>query len=600
MVERRKPSESSPPPVSSRLLVVDDNPNNRNMLSRRLSRRGYAVEVAESGPEALEKINRAHYDLVLLDQMMPGMSGLDLLRLLRATHSQSELPVIMVTPGDNRQSMVDALGQGANDHVSKPIDLPVVAARIQAQLERSRADRDIKASDPLTQLYNRSFLLARLTEVLTRQQRAASGQAAVLLIDLDDFKRFNDSFGHAAGDRILVETARRFQAALTDEVALGENGISGSHVLARVGGAEFAVLLDSVAHTQHAEAVAQRLLSCLQPPFELPEAHLSVPPASGSQILMSASLGIAVLARGKATAAELLRDAGLARSCAQGHGKERGQNRCEIFDPTMRLRAQVRMALAIDLRHAIERDQLVVFYQPQVHLATRAVVGFEALLRWRHPEYGLVPPADFIPIAEETGLIGSLGSWILRQACMQLKSWQAKFPCDPPLSMNVNLSVKQLADPGLASGIEKILAETGVQPESLKLELTESTLVSQMESAREALSRLQSLRIGLDLDDFGTGYSSLRYLSTLHFDSLKIDRSFVNRLESDPESGAIVEAILNLARTLHMTVVAEGIENEEQLARLVDLGCDTGQGFLFSKPVAADSAEELLAAVLAA
>jgi EAL domain-containing protein (putative c-di-GMP-specific phosphodiesterase class I) len=315
---------------------------------------------------------------------------------------------------------------------------------------------------------------------------------------------------------------------------------------------------------------------------------------------MSASMGIAVLARGQATAPELLRDAGLAMSCAKEAAHEPGKSRCEMFTPAMRRRAQVRMALAIDLRHAIERQQLVAFYQPKVHLATRAVVGFEALMRWQHPEYGLVLPAAFIPLAEETGLIVPLGAWILREACTQLKAWQSKFPSDPPLSMNVNLSVKQLSDPGLVASIETILAETGVAPESLKLELTESSLVSQIESARDTLARLQSMRIGLDLDDFGTGYSSLSYLRTLNFDSLKIDRSFVNRLDSDPESGAIVETILNLARTLHMTVVAEGIESEEQRAKLIDLGCDTGQGFLFSKPVAAEAAEELLASLNAA
>jgi len=250
------------------------------------------------------------------------------------------------------------------------------------------------------------------------------------------------------------------------------------------------------------------------------------------------------------------------------------------------------------LRFAIERNQLVVFYQPKMNLATRSIVGFEALLRWRHPLYGLVPPADFIPIAEETGVIVPVGAWVLRQACMQLKSWHAKFPCDPPLSMNVNLSVKQLGDPELVESVAGILAETGIPPESLNLELTESSLVSELESARDVLSSLQSLHVGLDLDDFGTGYSSFSYLRTLNFDALKIDRSFINRLESDSESRAIVETILNLARTLHMEVVAEGIETEEQLAKLVDLGCATGQGFLFSKPIAAELAEQLLAPAL--
>jgi EAL domain-containing protein (putative c-di-GMP-specific phosphodiesterase class I) len=243
---------------------------------------------------------------------------------------------------------------------------------------------------------------------------------------------------------------------------------------------------------------------------------------------------------------------------------------------------------------------MVVFYQSKVNLRSGAIVGFEALLRWRHPQYGLIQPTVFIPIAEDTGLIIPLGAWILRQACVQLQAWQAKFPCAPPLSINVNLSAKQLADPLLVASIESLLNQTGIPPETLNLEITESELVPEIESTRAVLACLKSLGIRLKLDDFGTGYSSLSCLSTLHFDSLKIDRSFVQHVDSDPESRAIVETILNLAGGLRMTVVAEGVENEGQRTRLLDLGCDVGQGFLFSKPVEAEAAEQLLSSQLAA
>jgi diguanylate cyclase (GGDEF)-like protein len=568
-------SESSARCDSHKLLVVDDNENSRDLLSRRLGGCGYAVEVAESGAAALEKINRAQYDLILLDQIMPGMSGLDLLRLLRATYSQSELPVIMVTAVNSSQTMVDALEQGANDYVVKPVDLPVVTARIQSQLARSDADRQSKVRDSLTGLGNRNFFLSRLAEALARRDDALPPPLAVLLIDLDGFKPLNDSFGHPAGDRILIEAANRFQEVLSNL------GISHSPPLARIGADEFAVLLDPAVPAGYAEEVAKALLACLALPFAV----------QGSLVSMTASLGIALSRDSKAAANELLRDADLAMVRA----RELGRNRSQLFSPAMHERARVRMGMEIDLGRAVEREQLAVFYQPKIRLATRSVIGFEALLRWRHSVYGLLPPSDFIPIAEETGLILPLGEWILREACTQLKTWQDRFPCSPPLSMNVNLSVKQLADPRLVSIVESALAETGIPPETLHLELTESSLASEIESAREVLSHLKALRVRLKLDDFGTGYSSLSHLRTLHFDSLKIDRSFINRLASDPESHAIVATILNLARSLRMTVVAEGIESEDQLARLIDLGCPTGQGFLFSEPVAADVAERMLA-----
>jgi EAL domain-containing protein (putative c-di-GMP-specific phosphodiesterase class I) len=258
------------------------------------------------------------------------------------------------------------------------------------------------------------------------------------------------------------------------------------------------------------------------------------------------------------------------------------------------------MAMAIELHQAIARNQMELFYQPIVNLQTRCAVGFEALLRWRHPDYGLIQPLDFIPIAEDTGLIIPLGNWVLRQAAAQLKIWQAAFPLTPALSMNVNVSVKQLAGPQLAHVVAGLLSETGIPPETFNLEITESALIPELDSVQNILSGLRDLHVGLKLDDFGTGYSSLSCLRTLQFDSLKIDRSFVQRLNLDAESCAIVETILSLAGSLHMTVVAEGIQTEEQRATLLRLGCETGQGFLFSKPVAAEAAERALASEISA
>jgi len=560
-----------------KLLVVDDNPQNRELLLRRLTGSGYQVEVAEGGAEALEKINQAHYDLVLLDQVMPGMSGLDLLRLLRATHSSSELPVIMVSALNDSEVIVDAFDLGANDYVVKPIDLRVMDARIQTQLLRSQAERQHRLLDPLTGLGNRAMFLSQLEQALPRHNPGES--LTVLLLDLDGFQNLNDNLGHHSGDQALVEVTDRFRKIIT------ESAIHPSCVLARVGSDEFAFLLETT-RAEQAEALAKTLLSSLSRPFSL----------GNSQVSISACAGIALCASPQTVATELLRDARVAMLEA----RREGRSRCQTFDPQLRQHARIRMAMAIDLYQALERNQMAVFYQPKVDLRTRSAIGFEALLRWRHPRYGLIAPSDFIPIAEETGLIIPLGTWVLRQAGAQLKTWQTKFPCTPPLSMNVNVSVKQLAGFELVETVAAVLAETGIPPETLKLEITEGSLIPEIESVQDVLARLRTLHIGLKLDDFGTGYSSLSCLRTLHFDSLKIDRSFVQRLNVDQESCAIVETILNLARSLHMTVVAEGIQNEEQRTTLLKLGCKTGQGFLFSKPVAADAAERALASEISA
>ncbi len=560
----------------NKLLLVDDDVDNSDMLSRRLIRKGYRVEVARSGESALEKLDQSHYDLVLLDQMMPGMSGLDLLRLLRATYSPSELPVIMVTAVDQSEAMVEALHQGANDYVCKPVDLPVVTARIESQLTRSSADRMLKASDPLTGLANRSQLMHRLSSSVVRSHAAGEMPVGVLLLDLDGFKVVNDSFGHRTGDYLLIQVAVRLRKVVE------AFGLSRGTTIARMGGDEFVILVDSLQDKDQLEMMAGAILTCLAQSVLI----------DGLELSIRASIGLAVLRDEHGTAEALLREADLAMYRA----KELGKNRWHMFEPFLNERAQARMATVIDLRHAPERGELFAVYQPKVNLATQAIVGFEALLRWRHPVRGLLSPADFIPVAEETGLIIPIGEWILGEACRQLKIWQLRFPANPPLSMNVNLSVKQLTDPNLLRAVTRALTETGIPPETLKLELTESSLMTEIESATHVLANIRAMRVGLYLDDFGTGYSSLGYLKNFRFDSVKIDPSFVNKLTSDPESHAIVETIVNLAKTLRMTVVAEGIENESQLNELTRLGCHTGQGYYFSPALESEPAERLLEA----
>ena len=573
---------------ANKLLVVDPDAGNRQRFSRLLEQRGYAVEGAADAQEALSKISLHSYDLVLLDQLIAdvagatgaqdaaGMSGLDLLRLLRATHSPNELPVILVAGERQNQAVVAALDEGANDSVMKPLDLPSIHARIQAQLTRAQHERHLILADDLTGLECRTQFQRGLQEALAKRERAGPQGLglAVFVLGLDGFKMLNDTYGHRVGDQLLQEVASRLRTVA------GRNGQGQRLSLARTSGDEFAVAVPSAGSLAQLQSLAAAFLNAIERPIRCGDYQLAV----------TASLGIAAAAGRGDTPESLLRDADLAMCRAKALGK----NRWQVFDPVQGEQRRLRAALATDLRHALERDELVLFYQPEIHLPTRQPVGFEALLRWRHPQRGLISPHDFIPLAEESGLIIPMGAWVLEQACRQLHDWQTRFPFTPPLSMNVNLSVKQLADPHLVQRVKDVLAATCIPPASLRLELTESSLIEEIPTARDILANLQALGIGLKLDDFGTGYSSLSYLHTLHFDSLKIDRSFMHRLTSDADSFAIVRTILELARSLHMNVVAEGIETEDQLRELIGLGCDTGQGYLFSRPVPAHAVQRIL------
>lgn len=568
------PTKIFPAPGSNRLLVVDDEANNRAALARRLTQKGYIVEVAEDGPQALARIPQGRYDLVLLDQMMPGMRGIEVLRRLRNTYSQSELPVIMVTGVDQSHTVVEALRLGANDYVVKPVDTTVVAARIQSQLARSEAERVMRVMDPLTGLGNRQLYLDRAAAALDRARAAEPGSLAVIVLDLDDFRAINDSFGCEAGNQVLEQIAGRLKTSMAG------SGISADqYTLARIG-SEFVVLLDGVSHDLP-ERLAEELLAIFAAPVYFGGVHHEI----------SVSVGVAVNNSQERIAEDLLRDAGLAAGTAHDLGK----NRWQKFEPGMLDHAQASMSIAIDLSHAIERGELLAVYQPEVDLVTREIVGFECLLRWRRAGLGCRPPSEFIGTAEQTNLIIPIGAWVVEQACRQLKIWQTRFPRARPLTMNVNLSAKQLADPNLVDCVQRSLMETGIPPQTLAFELTESALITEIESGTEMLARLRTLGVGLKLDDFGTGYSSLSYLRTFQFDSLKIDRSFVSQVASNPETRAIVEMIVRLAHGLNMNVVAEGIEDLHQLAEAARLGCDTAQGYYFSGALEQHDAERLLA-----
>jgi predicted signal transduction protein with EAL and GGDEF domain len=348
--------------------------------------------------------------------------------------------------------------------------------------------------------------------------------------------------------------------------------------VARIGGDEFAILLSHVQHEAEAAVVAGRILDRLSEPLYF----------EGRRMFVSASIGIALNSTG-ATPEDLLRNA----DTAMYHAKTNGKARFEFFNDGLREQVVTRFETETDLRKGIDEQQLVVFYQPIVSLIENRICGFEALVRWNHPERGLIVPSEFIPIAEESDLIIHLGRWVLRESCRQMAEWQRRFTCSLPLSISVNVSSRQLSDPHLVEDVKFALAESGLSPESLALELTESSIMGDAELTLAALESLKKMNIRLEIDDFGTGYSSLSYLQQLPFDTLKIDRSFISELSTGTGSLDIVKAILELAHSLRLEVITEGVETEQQVCRLRELGCNFLQGYLFSKPVNAEAAEKL-------
>jgi diguanylate cyclase (GGDEF)-like protein len=413
--------------------------------------------------------------------------------------------------------------------------------------------------DSLTGLPNRAHFLDRTSHALARANRMDI-PIAVLFLDLDNFKFINDRFGHTLGDELLTRVAQ----ILRFRVREGE-------LLTRLGGDEFAVLLEDTGDIDSAARVAERLLDALHEPLML----------SGRPVFVSASVGIVTSDLRHSTPEDLLRDADIALYRA----KDAGKQQFAIFEEAMHADITDRHELESDLRRALKNDEFVLEYQPKLDLATRALVGVEALIRWEHPTRGRISPATFIPIAEQSGLILPIGRWVLREACTQAAAWCHVLDGAGSFMVSVNLSARQFMDPNLVEDVSSILVQTGLNPACLGLEITESAVMDDVELARSRLQELKGLGVGLGVDDFGTGYSSMAYLKRFPLDVLKIDRSFVNGLGSSAEDRAIVAATITLAHALGLRVVAEGIETEEQLTELQRLGCDVAQGYFFSRPV---------------
>jgi diguanylate cyclase (GGDEF)-like protein/PAS domain S-box-containing protein len=681
------------------LLIADDNSMNLNRMLRRLSKQGFDTHGAGSGQDALDWLGSNHADLVLLNVEMPDINGMEILKILRQTYTPSQLPIIMVTDKAGSEDIVAALSAGANDYVAKPIDFPVVLARIQTQLSRKHAEEalheseeryalaargvndglwdwdlrtdkmyfstrwksmlgweeheigdspnewfsrihpddvdrvraDINAQleeltphyedeyrilhrngnylwmlgrglavkngsgkasriagsqtditrgkvvDVLTGLPNRVLFMDRLSRTFEKAKRRKDKTFGLIFLDLDSFKLINDSLGHLIGDQLLVAISSRLERTVrtSDSVArLGRN-----HTIARLGGDEFTILLEEISNTQDAICVAERIASDLSAPFMI----------GGQELFPSASIGIAVYSPSYQNPEDLLRDADTAMYSA----KAKGKGRYEVFDANMRANAIARLQLETELRRAVERREFENYYQAIVSLKTGRICGFEALVRWNNSTRGIIPPGEFITMAEESGLIVPMGQWVLETACQQMRIWQARFNAVPPLTISVNLSARHFYLNDLLQQCRDILYETQLSHSSLVLEVTESAMMPDPEAVIGLMSQLKELGIKIALDDFGTGYSSLSYLHRFPLDSLKIDRTFISRIMEDDE---IVRTILHLGRNLGLRVIAEGIETLEQVKKLQELGCEYGQGYYFSVPVNAQETTDILAA----
>lgn len=691
----------------NRVLVVDDNGPNRQMLTRRLERRGFEIAEAEDGASALAYLAAHRCDMVLLDLEMPTMDGMEVLARIRQTWEPDTLPVIIVTCRDEPEQLVQAMTAGANDYVTKPVNVPVLEARMRTHLSNRWAQHALRVSeeryrvavagsndgiwdwdfetgsvhyserwaailgcepsdlqatvdawlsrvhpedlarvkleideaidgraahletqhrlrhtngsfrwvlsraavvraaagtparmagsltditdgkvvDALTGLPNRALFMDRLRWFVERARRYPDRLFAVIVVDLDRIKTINDSLGHAAGDELLAAVARRLEKSVRslDLVArLPTEALSAprlGHTVARIGGDEFTMLLGDVTSAEDATSVAERVQRVLAAPFIV----------QAREVFVSASIGIVVSSSGALDAETLVRDADVAMYRA----KTLGGNRVQVFDGALRGYALRRLQLETDLRRALELSELEVELQPIVRVADQHVVGFEALARWRR-EGQSVSADEFVRVAEECGLVFNLDLWVLRHTCSLLATWP-----DANYRVAVNVSGRSLKQPDVVECIERVLAETRTSPGRIELEITESAAIESLKMATATLDRLRAMGLRLSLDDFGTGYSSLSYLHKLPIDTVKIDKSFIDRIGEASDDREIVRTIVELAHRLKLDVVAEGVEGRAQLEALQALGCERAQGYYFSRPVQTAAARAMVGATLA-
>ncbi len=597
------------------VLVVDDSKTVRSAIREILELGCIQVTEASSGKEALEIVYRNFPDLVLLDVVMPEMDGVAVLKILRKSYSKLQLPIILVTSRNASSEIVQALDFGANDYITKPIDFDVLWARLSnqllqkqaaeyLQLAQHRLENQIKQRtaelntsnqklqkeiavrliaegqlqkqanyDVLTGLPNRSLATDRLHQTLSKSKRH-NLQPCLAFLDLDNFKYINDTFGHAAGDELLREAARRLTECARE-----------SDTVARLGGDEFLLILEDsgVGNGLQRETgirhIGERILKSFAKPFVL----------EGKELNITASLGFAIYPKDGDDSNKLMRHADV----AMYRSKRDGKNAYCFYSPEMTAKAQMRMSVETQLGYALERKEFSLHYQPIVDSKTGNIVKAEALLRWDCDSLGTISPEYFIPIAEETGLIFSIGEWVIRAACQQVKKWR-DFGCKD-ICVTVNVSVRQFqSGSSLIKTIKSSLKENDLPSNAIQLELTENALMKETDDSAKTMGVLENMGIKLLIDDFGTGYASFLYLQRYNFDAIKIDRSFISNVLISKQDEKLIKAVIAMAKSLGMSVISEGVENKGQLDFLIKEKCEFIQGYYFSKPVQSDKFLTLL------
>ena len=541
------------------VLVVDDDAFSRAVVSRRVAKHSDVVE-AEDGLDALAQLQTAEFDLAIVDLEMPNFNGLDLIRSVRGHPTLKHIPIIVLTGNESRAAIEGALSAGATSFLLKPLDWSAFGEHIRHVLHLAHRAGHMAVHDNLTGLPNRVLLNERLEQALGRAKRDEF--VVTHILDLDHFKHVNDTLGHPVGDKLLQAVAKRLRTLVRE-----------TDTVARMGGDEFAIVQGPLVRRCDAEALALRVIDALGEPYEI----------DGHQVVIGVSIGIAVGPLDAATPERLMRNADLALYQA----KDAGRGTSRFFEPEMDAQMQARRTLESELRKAYAAGAFELYYQPVVNLASNDICAFEALIRWHHPEKGLVAPDAFIPLAEEIGLIVPIGEWAIADACRTAAKWPAH------LKVAVNISSTQFRHPGLVQAVTSALSASGLPARRLELEITETAHLVDNQATLAVLHQLRSLGVSIATDDFGTGYSSLSYLQNFPFDRIKIDCSFVKDITECAASLNIVRAVVVLANGLGIPATAEGVENEAQLNSIRSEGCTEMQGFLLSEPLPASEIERL-------